>query len=85
VIAMVDELAGDRAGALLVHELAQWLQQEFIDPFERIPSPFKLVLIVADASLSNEIVLNSYLNSGNTAPVDTLRSKDAEILLTELD
>ncbi|MFB2935569.1 helicase-related protein [Aerosakkonemataceae cyanobacterium BLCC-F154] len=68
IIAMVDELAGDGAGAPFVHKLAEWLHQQFIEPFEGTQSPFKVVLIVADASLSNEIVLNSFLNSGDRAP-----------------
>ncbi|MBE9199361.1 MULTISPECIES: helicase-related protein [unclassified Nodularia (in: cyanobacteria)] len=74
IIAMVDELAGDGAGALFVHKLADWLQQQFIEPFEGSQSPFKVILIIADASLSNEIVLNSYLNSGDSAPDKVLIS-----------
>ncbi|MHC5713972.1 MAG: helicase, partial [Nostoc sp.] len=74
VIAMVDELAGDGTGAIFVNELAKWLQQQFIEPFEGTKSPFKVILIIADASLSNEIVLNSYLNSGNSAPDKVLIS-----------
>jgi len=74
IIAMVDELAGDSAGALFVHKLTEWLEQQFIEPFEGTQSPFKVVLIIADASLSNEIVLNSYLNSGNAAPDKVLIS-----------
>ncbi|MDJ0796134.1 MAG: helicase-related protein [Calothrix sp. MO_167.B12] len=74
IIAMVDELAGDGAGALFVHKLEEWLQQQFIQPFEGTQSPFKVVLILADASLSNEIVLNSYLNSGKSAPDKVLIS-----------
>ncbi|HLO87235.1 MAG TPA: helicase-related protein [Nostocaceae cyanobacterium] len=74
IIAMVDELAGDGAGALFVHKLAAWLEQQFIEPFEGEQSPFKVILIIADASLGNEIVLNSYLNSGNSAPDKVLIS-----------
>jgi len=74
IIVMVDELAGDGAGALFIHELGRWLQQQFIEPFEGTQSPFKVVLILADASLSNEIVLNSYLNSGKSAPDKVLIS-----------
>jgi hypothetical protein len=75
IIAMVDELAGDGAGAPFVHKLASFLHQQFIEPFEGTQSPFKVVLIVADASLSNEIVLNSFLNSGNRAPDKVLISQ----------
>jgi hypothetical protein len=75
IIVMVDELAGDGAGAPFVHKLASFLHQQFIEPFEGTQSPFKVVLIVADASLSNEIVLNSFLNSGNRAPDKVLISQ----------
>jgi hypothetical protein len=74
IIVMVDELAGDGAGAPFVHKLAEWLHEQFIEPFEGTQSPFKVVLIVADASLSNEIVLNNFLNSGNRAPDKVLIS-----------
>ncbi|BAZ51033.1 helicase domain-containing protein [Nostoc sp. NIES-4103] len=74
IIVMVDELAGDGAGAPFVHKLAEWLYQQFIEPFEATSSPFKVVLIVADASLSNEVVLNSFLNSGDRAPDKVLIS-----------
>ncbi|MEP1079578.1 hypothetical protein NDI52_29655 [Leptolyngbya sp. PL-A3] len=74
IIVMVDELAGDGAGALFAHRLADWLQEQFIDPFEGSKSPFRLILIASDASLSNEVVLNSYLNSGERAPDKVLIS-----------
>lgn len=70
VIVMIDELTGDGAGAPFVHKLATWLSQQFIEPFASAgtPSPFKVILIVSDASLSNEVVFNNYLNSGDRAP-----------------
>jgi hypothetical protein len=71
---MVDEVTGDGAGALFVHKLGEWLHQQFIEPFEGIKSPFKVVLILADASLSNEVVLNNYL-SHKKAPDKVLLSK----------
>lgn len=74
IIAMVDEVTGDGAGSLFVHKLAEWLHQQFIEPFEGTKSPFKVVLIMADASLSNEVVLNSYLSSGDKAPDKVLIS-----------
>ena len=74
IIAMVDEVAGDGAGALFCHRLAEWLHQQFIEPFEGEPCPFRVVLIISDASLSNEVVLNSYLNSGERAPNKVLIS-----------
>lgn len=74
IIAMVDEVAGDGAGALFCHRLAEWLTQQFIEPFEGEECPFRIVLIISDASLSNEVVLNSYLNSGDRAPDKVLIS-----------
>jgi hypothetical protein len=74
IIAMVDEVAGDGAGALFCHKLATWLQQQFIEPFEGENCPFRVVLIISDASLSNEVVLNSYLSAGDRAPDKVLIS-----------
>ncbi|HEY9690905.1 MAG TPA: helicase-related protein [Oculatellaceae cyanobacterium] len=75
IIAMVDELAGDGAGALFVHELANLLHEQFIEPFQGSQSPFKVILIVSDASLSNEVVLNNFLNSKDSEPDKVLISK----------
>ncbi|BAY77229.1 helicase domain-containing protein [Nostoc linckia NIES-25] len=75
IVVMVDELAGDGAGAPFVRKLADWLEQQFIQPFDTTPSPFKIVLILADASLSNEVVLDSFLNSGDRAPDKVLISQ----------
>ena len=74
IIAMVDEVAGDGAGALFCHRLAAWLTEQFIEPFEGEDCPFRVVLIISDASLSNEVVLNNYLNSGDQAPDKVLIS-----------
>ncbi len=75
IIAMVDEVTGDGAGALFIHNLEQWLHQQFIEYFEESKSPFKVVLILADASLSNEVVLNNYLSHKDKAPDKVLLSK----------
>ncbi len=75
VIVMVDELAGDGAGAPFVHAVTQWLKQEFIEPFGEEGSPFKVVLVVSDASLGNEVVLDRYLNAGDRTPDKVLISK----------
>jgi len=75
VVVMVDELAGDGAGAPFFHAIANWLRQEFLEPFEAEPSPFTVVLIASDASLSNEVVLERYLNSGARTPDKVLVSK----------
>jgi hypothetical protein len=70
VVVMVDEIAGDGAGAPFVHELGDWLHREFIAPFEGTAggSPFRVVLVLADASLSNDDVMTSYLDQADDAP-----------------
>lgn len=77
IVVMVDELAGDGAGAGFVHTIASWLQREFIGCFEDEPSPFTVLLIVSDASLGNEVVLDRYLNAGDRAPDKVLVSRSA--------
>lgn len=76
IVVMVDELTGDGAGAPCIHSAAKWLDQQFIKPFENDPL-FKVILIISDASLGNEIVLDRYLNSGNRAPDKVLISKSS--------
>lgn len=75
VVVMVDELAGDGAGAPFVHAVARWLKDEFIEPFEAGESPFTVILVISDASLGNELVLDRYLNAGDRAPDKILISK----------
>ena len=77
IIVMVDELAGDGAGAPFVHGVAKWLNAEFIDCFEDAEksSPFNVALVVSDASLGNEVVLERYLNAGDRTPDKVLVSK----------
>lgn len=58
IVVMVDELAGDGAGAPFVHAVAKWLRNEFFNCFEDEPSPFTVTLIVSDASLGNEVEIN---------------------------
>lgn len=67
IVVMIDELTGDGAGAPMIHALTKWLTQQFIKPFENQPL-FRVILIISDASLGNEIVLNTYLSSGDRAP-----------------
>ena len=74
IIVMVDELAGDGAGAPFVHAVAEWLRDEFIEPFDG-ESPFKVILVVSDASLANEVVLDRYLNAGDRTPDKVLVSR----------
>lgn len=75
IVVMVDELAGDGAGAPFVHAVAKWLRNEFLDCFEDEPSPFTVTLIVSDASLGNEVVLDRYLNAGDRTPDKVLISR----------
>lgn len=62
VLVMIDEITGDGAGAPMVHAVADWLRREFLDPFGE-SSPFRCVLILADASLSTPEAFRSYLES----------------------
>lgn len=75
IVVMVDELAGDGAGAPFVHAVTEWLKDEFIDSFGDEPSPFKVILVISDASLGNEVVLDRYLNAGDRAPDKVLVSR----------
>ena len=77
IVVMVDELAGDGAGALFVHSVAEWLDNEFLACFEDAgeESPFTVTLVVSDASLGNEVVLERYLNAGDQTPDKVLVSK----------
>ncbi|MBK1694812.1 hypothetical protein CKO09_08680 [Chromatium weissei] len=67
IIVMVDELTGDSAGALFIDAIARWLNEQFIRHFKMVPC-FRVILIVSDASLGNEVVLNSYLSNTNHSP-----------------
>ena len=77
IVVMVDELAGDGAGAPFVHAVAEWLNNEFLACFEDAGehSPFSVTLVVSDASLGNEVVLERYLNAGDSTPDKVLVSK----------
>lgn len=77
IVVMVDELTGDGAGAPFVHAVAQWLSDEFIECFDEAGehSPFTVMLVVSDASLCNEVVLERYLNAGEQMPDKMLISK----------
>lgn len=77
IVVMVDELAGDGAGAPFVHEVANWLNSEFIDCFEDESSPFTVTLVISDASLGNDVVLTRYLSAGSRTPDKVLVSKSA--------
>ncbi len=69
VLVMIDEITGDGAGAPMVHAVADWLRREFLDPFGE-SSPFRCVLILADASLSTPEAFRSYLESAAGVEAD---------------
>lgn len=75
IVVMVDELAGDGAGAPFVHAVARWLKEEFIEVFDGEACPFTVVLVVSDASLGNEVVLDKYINAGDQTPDKVLVSR----------
>jgi hypothetical protein len=79
IVVMVDEIAGDGAGAPFVHALAAWLDREFMQPFAGTGqvSPFRVVLVLSDASLGNDAVLASYLANNAGAPEKVLVSESA--------
>ena len=76
IVVMVDELTGDGAGALFVHTVARWLDDQFIAPFGD-EQRFRVILVVSDASLGNDVVLERFLNSGEVAPEKVLISRSA--------
>lgn len=73
IVVMVDELAGDGAGAPFVHTVARWLDGEFIEGFSG-DNPFTVILVISDASLSNEVVMDRFLNAGSRVPDKVLVS-----------
>jgi hypothetical protein len=77
IIVMLDEITGDGTGAPFVHEIASWLDRELFHPFLDAgqPPPFTVILIVADASLGNETVMDRYINAGARAPDKVLVSR----------
>lgn len=68
VVVMVDELAGDGAGAPMAEAMAQCLYGALIKPFEgeRESSPFRVILLLADASLSSPEAFKAFLSSAGT-------------------
>lgn len=76
ILVMLDEVAGDGSGALFVHTITKWLEKHFIDPFAGDPegSPFTVHLIIADASLGNELIMESHLANESRAPEKVLIS-----------
>jgi len=76
IVVMVDELTGDGAGALFVHDIARLLEKQFIEPFQDVPL-FQVILVLSDASLGNEVVLERFLTSGEAAPDKVLVSRSA--------
>lgn len=65
---MLDEVTGDEAGVTLVHEMADWLKQQFVQPFwdRDETSPFSIVLIVADATLTDPRSFHNHIGLEET-------------------
>lgn len=76
VVFMVDEIAGDGAGAPFVVQARRFLEDQFLKPFRDVDEepPFSCVLVAADASLSNEEVLARYLANDQGSPDKVLVS-----------
>lgn len=72
IVVMLDEMGGDGTGAPSVHAIAQWLDDQFIAPFgDHPPRQAAVTLVIADASLGNEKIMENYLTapgSGDAAP-----------------
>ncbi|CAK0765045.1 Helicase [Gammaproteobacteria bacterium] len=73
IIVMIDEITGDSAGVPATNNIAKWLRQQFIKPFSENPL-FRVILILSDASLINEVVLTNHIEGGNRAPEKILVS-----------
>ncbi len=76
IVFMVDEIAGDGAGAPFVVQAKRFLESQFIKPFRDAgqESPFACALVAADASLSNEEVIARYLGNDKGSPDKVLVS-----------
>lgn len=69
IYVMLDEITGDEDGISLAITTIQALQQVFINPFlaAGVDCPFKVVVILADASLTSPESLQNYLCSGDVS------------------
>lgn len=69
IYVMLDEITGDEDGISLAITTIQALQQVFINPFLEagVGCPFKVVVILADASLTSPESLKNYLCSGDVS------------------
>lgn len=76
IVVMLDEVGGDGAGALFVHEIAKWLDRNFLELFEDDPqpAPSTISLVIADASLGNEAIMENYLSNARSSPGKVLIS-----------
>lgn len=68
IVVMIDELAGDGAGAPMAEAMAQCLYDALIKPFEgeKVSSPFRVILLLADASLSSPEAFKAFLSSAGS-------------------
>lgn len=63
IVVMLDEITGSSEGVSLLHDLVGKLDEWFIAPFRDIgrESPFRIRVVVADASLTDENVTGQFL------------------------
>lgn len=88
IIFFVDEITADPAGAKLYSELLTLLGETFQRPFRDAgkPVPFRLKLIIADASLNDQKTVETYLRdsepSSDRIYVEPVRPEEANRTLT---
>lgn len=70
IIVMIDELAGDGAGAPLAHSIAKWMETVANKYYGKKWKSPHLTIVLADASLTNAGILQAYLEGYNGLDAD---------------
>ncbi len=80
IYVMLDEITGDEDGVGLALSTIQALQQVFIAPFREagLNSPFKVVVLLADASLASPDSMKNYLCSGDNSARVSVYDTDSD-------
>lgn len=70
IVVMLDELTGSSEGVELLHDIVDRLDQWFVTPYEEADrkSPFRIRVVVADASLTDERVAERFLAETRPEP-----------------
>lgn len=70
IVVMLDELTGSSEGVMLLHDIVSRLDQWFVTPYDEAnrKSPFRIRVIVADASLTDERVAERFLAETRPEP-----------------